>query len=351
MAAVDWLSFFAYCEHTPIQGDQHLVIRPDGSVKAEWSMGRHVEGSYSASVMVKTANVDAAGMGSELYISGNPAKFLQGHNLFSSDDPHALAVALLHRLCSILELAPSVDQLALWDRGAIRLTRVDIATMWNVGSRANVRAWLRAAELQATTRQGRPIRTGSTVYFQKRSRRWTIKAYCKADELDAGADHALPINLDLPGLREWVDPLLRIELTLRQPELKKLGLEVAANWADNESPTQMADYLGRLNMTDNVNIPDEILETLSPRIRLAYQSWLHGEDLRAILPLRTFYRYRRELLQHGIDINVRQPYEDRSNVVPLIRVLEAVPADPPHWVYGTDLYFDPPAVNTGRYSA
>jgi II/X family phage/plasmid replication protein len=63
--------------------------------------------------------------------------------------------------------------------------------------------------------------------------------------------------------------------------------------------------------------------------------------LRVILPRKTFYRYRKQLQEHGIDIAVRQPHEDRSNVVPLMRVLEAKPAPIPDWAYGTHLLFEP----------
>lgn len=36
-----------------------------------------------------------------------------------------------------------------------------------------------------------------------------------------------------------------------------------------------------------------------------------------------------------------QPHEGRSNVVPLIRMIEAVPVGPPEWAYGTSLLVGP----------
>ncbi|KLB40221.1 hypothetical protein XEUV206_13880, partial [Xanthomonas euvesicatoria] len=62
-----------------------------------------------------------------------------------------------------------------------------------------------------------------------------------------------------------------------------------------------------------------------------------------ILPHRTFYKYRSELLSHGVDIATLVPREV-SNVVPLFRTLEAVPAPVPDWAVGTLLYFEPPSV-------
>ena len=39
-----------------------------------------VEGSYSSKIQIKSHTEN------QIYISGNPTKFLQGHNLFGSND-------------------------------------------------------------------------------------------------------------------------------------------------------------------------------------------------------------------------------------------------------------------------
>ncbi|WP_228271136.1 phage/plasmid replication protein, II/X family [Acinetobacter seifertii] len=46
----------------------------------------------------------------------------------------------------------------------------------------------------------------------------------------------------------------------------------------------------------------------------------------------TFYRYRSQLLKYGVDISTKSPKE-KSNVIPLIRVLEAKPVGIPDWAY------------------
>jgi II/X family phage/plasmid replication protein len=84
----------------------------------------------------------------------------------------------------------------------------------------------------------------------------------------------------------------------------------------------------------------EVLKSLRPALRIAYQSWEAGNDLRQTLSRPTFYRYRKALLPYGVDIATILPKEV-SNVVPLYRVLEAKPAPIPDWAYGTKLYFEP----------
>jgi II/X family phage/plasmid replication protein len=50
----------------------------------------------------------------------------------------------------------------------------------------------------------------------------------------------------------------------------------------------------------------------------------------------SFYRYRTQILKHGIDISITQDSK-RNNVVPLIRYLEAEPATIPQWAYDKKL--------------
>jgi II/X family phage/plasmid replication protein len=50
----------------------------------------------------------------------------------------------------------------------------------------------------------------------------------------------------------------------------------------------------------------------------------------------TFYRYRKVFLAYGIDIALVQE-STKSNVIPLVRYLEATPADIPQWAYDKGL--------------
>ncbi len=61
--------------------------------------------------------------------------------------------------------------------------------------------------------------------------------------------------------------------------------------------------------------------------------------MKEMLPHNTFYRHRRELLSFGIDINFYCDSPDSNNVVPLIRTLEAKPAEI-LWIYEKGFIFD-----------
>ena len=183
---------------------------------------------------------------------------------------------------------------------------------------------------------------GSTLYFGKSSRRWSLKFYAKGQELDAKG-HELPKSLDLRDkLIEYAQPALRSELTLRSMQLKDIDLQLAANWPRNaEGITHLFNgYMKGLHMSDVRRIPAENLDSLPSGCRLAYQSWLEGHDLKGMLTHRTFYRYRSQMLPFGVDLATVNAREN-VNVVPLVRVLEAVPMAIPEWAIETPLYFDP----------
>lgn len=344
---IDWLSMVVPCRHeTPITGGHVVSIKPSGEVDWKCSKRTTVEGSFSSGLQVRTATHTADAC-THIEISGNPVKFFQGHNLWGTDDLPSLAVAAIRYIANHLGLTYSADDEAAWLTGAIQLTRVDVTTSFHLQHRNAVLEWLRSAEQTAhLSHRGRgQLVKGSTLYFGKNSRRWSLKLYSKGQEITAKG-HGQDAILNLPSAVAWADRTLRAELTLRSMELQRMKLAFVSDWLHSDGTPEsvttqlLHDRFGGMTMTTTAHLPAEILDALRPALRMAYQSWESGSDLRAILPHRTFYKYRSELLPHGIDIATLRPKEV-SNVVPLFRVLEAVPVGVPDWAQGTALYFEP----------
>lgn len=343
---IDWLSMVVPFSHSePISGGHVVSIKPGGEVDWQCVKRTTVEGSFSTGLQVRTATHTQHPC-SHLEISGNPVKFFQGHNLWGTDDVHALSVATVEAIASLLGLTCSDEDRQAWQSGCIQLTRVDVTQSFHLQSRAAVLAWLRAAEQTAhLSHRGRgQLVKGSTLYFGKSSRRWSLKLYSKGQEITA-KNHGQDAILSLPSAVAWADKTLRAELTLRSMELKRQSLDYVSNWMVDGVPsavtaTLLRDRFGGMTMTTTAHLSADVLDTLRPALRIAYQAWESGSDLRALLPHRTFYKYRSELLPHGVDIATLVPREV-SNVVPLFKVLEAVPVDVPDWAQGTPLYFEP----------
>jgi len=333
---IDWITAIIPCHHDEkIYGGSLASVTLDGEIEWRVEKKQQVPGSHESNLNIKSLD------NHHILFDGNPAKWLQGHNIFGSDNLIGLVEAVMHKLTPILNLSPTDLDLQSWRTGAYDLKRVDCTAMWDLPRRADVRAWLRAAEMQSKSRHGRPVTTGGTLYFGKNSRRWSIKFYCKGDEIEARG-HKLPNEISLrDNLIEYADNKLRGELTLRSIQLKEKNLSIASQWNESTPIEQLITYIESLNMSEQFSITPVDLDGLPARLIAVYKLWKEGEDLRALYPKASFYRYRSEFLKLGIDIAIRQPSKP-DNIIPLVRVLrpEAI-AQIPEWAIGTPLYFDP----------
>lgn len=318
-----------------IPGDVVMLVSPDGEIKWQKVRALQMRGSHDASLQVSACPVTG-----KLVIDGNPSKFFQGHNVFGSDDIHGLAHALVANVVNFLELEITDYFRAALDAHFLEIARVDLTEMYSFGSMAHSTAAVRAIGEHGTVKhRGRGLMKEGTVYFGKHSRRSALKVYAKGVELK---EHKLPKDL---ACRDEVETFagdkLRVEVVLRGMELKDRGLDLLSNWTPETGATLHREFVERLNVPDNIELPPAALEGLSPRLQLAYSAWMRGDDLRVTLPARTYYRYRAELLKLGVDIATLRPAEAKSNVVPLVRVLYGTPAGVPSWAHGTPAYFEP----------
>ena len=352
MMMIDWVTARVPCNHgREITGGAMVSYKDahDFGAGTDWFFAKPlpVVGSHDANVRIKTSAFHGElGLGRELRIDGNLVKFFQGHNLFGSCDMVGLVAAFMDHLCTIpqLGLCPTDLQRQMWYNGAYEVSRVDLTTMFQLRNLSDVLAWLATAEHSATlNHRGRgQLTKGSTLYFGKHSRRWSLKFYAKGQEVTAKGHELHRDLLMRDQLLAYAQPALRSELTLRSMRSKRQNY----SWPPTGPVIRVGisqlfnGYMKGLNMSDVRRLPAEILDDLPSGCRLAYQTWLEGHDLKGMLAHNTFYRYRRQLLDHGVDISTVNPRE-ASNVVPLVRVLEAMPMQIPDWAKGTELLYLP----------
>lgn len=305
------------------------------------------EGSWGEKLTLRTSE------SGKLSVSGNPAKFLQAHNLFGSDDLRALVVAATCRALAMiqldlrkhpefaeLDLTPCPADLTAWRLGDFTISRVDINSMFRVGSTADVRSWLLAASEASRVKWKNKVYMPGTLYFGhsakgKRAKDESWKLYCKRDELDA---HKLPELPHRQDLIDYAEGMLRAELTLRTRALKKMGLHFGHQWTDETAVTLFAARWETLEMSDNATVPVDVVRALPRHLQAAYLAWKAGMDPAQLSKKTTLYRHRQALIERiGVDILVPAPV---SNVIPLRRVLTLTPATIPDWARGTSLLFD-----------
>jgi len=348
---IDWLTFSVpYTHSQPISDGSIISVNLSGDI--EWNTDKRlaVRGSHESNLHVKTDRNSynpETGLFSQLHLDGNPSKWLQGHNLFGSDDVQGLATETALKLYDTLSLTPTEADLKLLHSGNFGLYRVDINYSFALGNQSKVLQFIHAMESQAHMRhRGAGIMKGKTLYFGQSSRRWSLKMYSKGHEISSKKKgHQLNRELGLlSSLTDWAQDKLRIELTLRSLQLKDIHLDTASKWGDNTPLEMFKTYLGALEMSTQQDLTSDALSQLPSRLKPVYELWKTGHDLRSSYSSSTFYRHRSALLKHDIDIAVIQPSnkKDLTNVVPFIQVLEAVQVSHiPDWAHGTPLYFEP----------
>lgn len=333
---IDWVTGVLPGLHAPLNAGHVVKVDPDGQVEWQTHCRTQVEGTHEQGISVRSVGGDGQGMATGLCISGNPAKFLQGHNIFGSDDLVSLVYDAFTIICDRLGLVVLEAELEAVRAGQYPISTIDINYAFELPTRADVLAWIRAAEYKSRTRHGRPQMKGGTIYWGKNSQRWALKAYSKGEEIEA-RKHRLPDALLDTPLAAWADNKLRLELRLKSKELEKLGIKTAADLTPLRVRQLYGEYMGRLDMKEQIALSTEEQLKLPQRYRGTYALWRSGEDLRSTLPKTTYFRHRKALLEYGIDIALRQESLDRSNVVPLIRILRAEPASIPDWAFAQGL--------------
>lgn len=333
VSLIDWLTVRLVCAFE-VRAGQVLSLSSDGEVEWRAEKRLQVEGSFSSVVSVRRSVFD-----DRVEISGNPAKWFQGHNVFGVGD-----LELVPAFCASVLLAAgyslSADELGALFLGDVVVSRIDVTESWDFGNEKRALSAIQALGQTGTFRhrgRGTMLDEG-TVYWRQRSRRISSKAYAKGPEL---RKHPATCGR-VDELGELAAGLVRFEFCLRAMWLKARGLDVLSGWVTlRESPANVhRSLMAGLNVGDATMRDPTLIGDLAPRLQATYQLWLEGHDLRAMFPKATFYRYRAQLLKHGVDIGVKRP-RDVSNVVRLVPILEGRPFQVPERFVGTPLYFEP----------
>lgn len=306
-----------------IRGGCLLKLNDDGEVEWETSMRMTVRGSFDTSVQVRAVSPR------RLEVSGNLAKFLQGHNIFGTEDLSSLICAFLERVQPLLwpDGMPDVDV------SGGRISRIDCTSGLLLDSPRDVLTYIRAAEERGNcSHRGRGVLKGEgTLVFGdatgKRAKAWQLTMYAKGLEV---ARRPLPhLMMERADVLDYVNRLLRVEVRVRTAELKRLDLATVEKWGPDTCERVWREKVDRIDFMEGTVMACSELEGVKPRLLDAYDAWQAGRDLRTGRSRAQWYRLRREMKEAlGVDISIKMP---KSNVVPLRRVIVAEPARRPPW--------------------
>jgi II/X family phage/plasmid replication protein len=345
---IDWLDFVAPLKHdigpgTPFYAGEVMATTVAGDL--DWGIYKAMsfEGSHSAKIQVRSSQMDDGRPA--IRVSGNVVKYFQGHNVFGSRNIKALVLSMIAEVCFKAGISPTLSDLETWATGDVDLLRVDVTESNDFGTLPRVLNAIRSLDSTANLKfRGRGSFNGHSLLFGKGSRHWSLTLYAKGAELEK---HKLPTGLMETPLKAYADGLLRSEVRMLSMHLRKMKLHKLRAWSENTVLALHQMHLSKLSISEATMLDTTALEDIPMRLRLVYQSWKDGHDLRAMFPRATFYRYRTAMLKCGIDIAVKQERETAktSNVVPLRVVLVGQPAVVPDWAMNTPLYFEPETIN------
>lgn len=331
---IDWVTAKLSCDNT-LRGGCVAKLDADGNVLWLTESYVAVEGSHDSSISIKALTPQT------IVISGNPVKWLQGHNLFGTNDLVALMAAFFSSLYEDMAeqgLNPTIEQSDAIKQGRYTVSRIDVNETWHLKNQADVKAWIRAASQKTIMPyRGRGVFSGDTLYWGKGSKLWFLKCYSKGDEISSKKSN-YPAALRTPEMLLYADKALRLEVQLCSKFLRDTGFNMPCNWQPDTARMLLLGCVRNLEMSNNFKLSDDVVSSLPRKLRTYYKLWLYGDDLRQDMTKATYYRIRKQLKAYDIDISiVRDVDKIADNVIPLIRVLEAEPVGIPSWAIDTDL--------------
>ena len=277
-----------------------------------------VEGSWSSRILLRTVQRGW------VEFKGNPTKFLQGHNVFGSDDLCGLVAEAMRVCLEKLGMEVPTHNYQQWLDGHWTMSRVDVTAMMPFEDKAQVTSVIRAlSETVYVKWRGRGLFDNGTLYHPpiqqgKRASRWQLVMYSKGVELENAKE---PIPDGLPHrseIIEWAQDKLRVELRLLSDILKQHGVQSATMWSSTVARELFCSYFAKLEIGDAVVVKADDVSKLKRCLKHTYERWTMGYDLRdpKEMPPATFKRHRKLIQEQlGVDIGVCMPKS--ATVIPL----------------------------------
>jgi hypothetical protein len=324
----DWLSIYqVHWQSVPVVNSGRVfAVDQDGEV--QWDVGQKVvhKGSYETSLRISSD-------GNRVSLEGNIGRFNRGDNVFGYSVRDC--VALANRVLADFGLPPFVDTkpMPLNGRdfsdegfqatGAV-VTRIDLTKNWGAGSPGNASQVIRHMQGFKSGRFEPKQYHSCGVSWGEGSKFWYAKVYDKASDYlrhyGTGSEFHNPILYDFI----LSSGVVRHEITLKSRYLKQKNLWRFSLWVDGMEEKVYALFSDPIDATVHV---DEYLE-IEGQAGLVAVAWRDGADLKKRFSKATFYRYRKQLLQYGIDIAIPA---NVGRIKTRVEVITLSPLSPPAW--------------------
>src|SRR5665647_286089 len=338
---IDWLLVWqVHPSHAPLNSGCVVTYDGGGAAVFERHRAARIQGSHSTSCSVKSD-------GSCVVLSGNFGRLNRPDNLFNLDPLQTLERANLAAEFAGLPAfqfyehgdvaTPSADFVApigyadqqfkqVRSRSEfIHLSRVDLTKNYSCGSVASACAVIRAISGKSVSRVKKGIGGDASVWWS--NTRYMLKVYVKALEMEA---HGTNSGKAYEYARD--NGIIRLEIELKRRELFDLGWsdfsEFIKAWDMGNVHRLFSDY-EKIMSIQKINNEAEFIDALPQKLRVTAAAFLAGRDVKSMMTNGSFYRYRKALLDYGIDISDERPAQLNIKV----RTVDVVPVSAPDWYW------------------
>jgi len=305
---IDFMEITIDCKHQNVGNILRNIDVSSGETRDYRKEGK-VKNKYHNSLIVKSND-----NGQRIKIKGNFVKYLQGHNIFGSNDLVGISYDVVKVILEQLDIPITDSELTNIKNGYFSVHMVDIA--WNYRQDAELIPNI-IDEVGTLWRvRGKDVSNYSnkTVYLNQHSNQFAFKLYNKKLEL---AYRSLPINLpERERLLKYTVGLLRAELRLHSKALRELRLNVGQDWSVDKVKEMIELALKQAEFSGSIYrrlIPDNVMQ-LKLKLRQAYMLWEDGHDLAKLYDSQVLRRLRNSFAEIGVDISNPPPASEHQEV-------------------------------------
>ncbi|MFB0826512.1 phage/plasmid replication protein, II/X family [Chromobacterium violaceum] len=308
---------------------------------AEWACqsAKRVRGSFETTIIVKSD-------GFTVSLSGNIGRLDRADNLFNLSfdatiqrcnqilarfglPPFTAGERLVNPNPSAYDVKHGLFE--YWTGASI--SRLDLTRNYVTGSAANAQTMIDWLSTQSVSRVKRGRAGETTVNFGDNGSRKKLVAYIKHAEMLAHPHGRKREEIEQDPVYQHCqrEGVVRLELKagrllLRDNLLRFLG-DITMEKLTELYDAEVIPLVGRVK-TDVTRLE---LEHLPASVRVTAAAYLRGENVRALMSRRTFYRHASQLREYGLDI--AEPLPTVSKFASVINVIQIQPMECPDWYW------------------
>ena len=311
---IDTVAVVIDLRHKPL----NRLAEDNHNVKRKGNFELRVHSKFSREINARVLSRDN---GAKLYIEASIPKFSTGQNIVGMEELFLPCLSMINAVLEQMGIEPTVKERAKLNKGKFQMVRIDDAVHCDCGMPERAAAVMAALRSLVYAKAKDASAYGiETVYVQQHSSRWTLRIYRKDLEIEK-PKRSLPAHVyGRKYLLEKVQNCVRLELVLRAPELKRLGLNDPLAWNVEAARQRMQVWIERLSTAGGVVPNIEHLSDLTRTEKMKLLLWLDGHRTVFTDSHSTFAATRKTILaKTGIDIRGESSVELQHRAMKTIR--------------------------------